>query len=600
MPIRLLDDKLINKIAAGEVIEKPASIVKELVENSLDAGATAIKVTIAGGGLQMIDIEDDGCGLSLEEISLAFLRHATSKLATEADLFNINTMGFRGEALPSIASVTRIEVFSKAEDTDGVYARIEAGVIEEIKNYPCPEGTRMIIKDLFFNTPARKKFMKSPVSEGNAVYDVIVKYALARPEVCFTFSNDKKTFFKTPGNGRLRDAVVSIFGADYASHMLEIDHSYENTSLIGLIGGPELTRFNRKQEFFCVNQRPVRSPMVYRALDTAYSGFLLAREYPVVILNLSLPANTIDVNVHPQKNEIRFQDEKPVFDYLHGVLRDRLKHADFNPRQSGLAISDNKTNQTTDFLYATRPIVSEGTLPLSKSDIADIRTEQSETKPMFISNAITYPNQFQQNVYASPANIDSDILSIEPGQELNIIGQTLNSYILVEAGNSLWLIDQHAAHERIIYSGLLESAAATDGPAQILALPLILELSARDMDLIEGNPKIFADLGFQLEPLGPNTLAIRSAPSIISGNEDEVIAEILDVMEEKGQVNLKDKALALMACKKAIKAGERLTFNEMERLIIDLLGSSDYKNCPHGRPTMIRLSHRDLDRMFKR
>lgn len=600
MPIRLLDDKLINKIAAGEVIEKPASVVKELVENSLDANATAIKITIAGGGLQMIDIEDDGCGLRQEEISLAFLRHATSKLATEVDLFNINTMGFRGEALPSIASVARIEVFSKAEETDGVYARLEAGVIEEIKNYPCPEGTRMIIKDIFFNTPARKKFMKSPVSEGNAVYDVIVKYALARPEVCFTFSNDKKTFFKTPGNGRLRDAVVSIFGADYASHMLEINHSYENTSLNGLIGGPELTRVNRKHEFFCVNQRPVRSPMVYRALDTAYSGFLLAREYPVVILNLSLPANTIDVNVHPQKNEIRFQDEKPVFDYLRGVIRDRLKGADFSPRQNGLATTNNIINQSTDLLYATSPIVSEGSLPLSKFDIADLRPEPSGTKPMFSLNTNAYPSQFHQNVYASPTSNDGDILSIEPGQDLNIIGQTLNSYILVEAGNSLWLIDQHAAHERIIYSRLLESAAAKDGPAQILALPLTLDLSARDMDLIENNPDIFNDLGFQLEPLGPNTLAIRSAPSIISGSEDEVIAEILDVIQEKGQVNLKEKALALMACKKAIKAGERLTFNEMERLIIDLLGSSDYKNCPHGRPTMIRLSRRDLDRMFKR
>ncbi|MGE5389902.1 MAG: DNA mismatch repair endonuclease MutL [Deltaproteobacteria bacterium] len=596
----MLDDKLINKIAAGEVIEKPASVVKELVENSLDAGASAVKVTIAGGGLQLIDIEDDGSGLSYDEIPLAFLRHATSKLAKEADLFDINTMGFRGEALPSIASVSRVEVFSKAYDSEGVYARLEAGNMEEIKNYPCPEGTRMIIKDIFFNTPARRKFMKTPVSEGNAVYDVIVKYALARPEVSFTFSNDKKTFFKTPGNGRLRDTVVAILGVDYAGHLLEIEHSYEGTSLTGLIGGPELTRANRKQEFFCVNQRPVRSPMVYRALDSAYSGLLLSREYPVVILNLSLPPHTIDVNVHPQKNEIRFQDEKPIFDYIYGVLRERLKKADFTPRPGGISMGVSQERKSLDYKYSPRPVVAEGALPLPFADTRASGSVTTGNKPMFSNSFGGYSREGNQDVYVNQPNIYSDTLSIEPGQELHIIAQTLNSYILIEAGDSLWLIDQHAAHERIIYSGLLEAAGAKDEPSQILALPLTLEFSTRDMDQIENHTQLFAELGFQLEAMGPTTLAIRSAPALISGSEDEVIAEILDAMAERGQVNIKEKALALMACKKAIKAGEKLDFNQMERLIIDLLASSDYKNCPHGRPTMIKLGRRDIDRMFKR
>jgi len=599
MPIRLLDDRLINKIAAGEVIEKPASVVKELVENSLDAGSTAIKVTIAGGGLQLIDIEDDGSGLNFEEIPLAFLRHATSKLASEADLFSINTMGFRGEALPSIASVSRIEVFSKAYGTEGVYARLEAGNVEEIKHYPCPEGTRMVIKELFFNTPARKKFMKSPVSEGNAVYDIVLKYALARPEVCFTFSNDKKTFFKTPGNGRLRDAVVAIFGADYAGHLLEIAHSYEDTHLTGLIGAPELTRVNRKQEFFCVNQRPVRSPMVYRALDSAYNGFLLAREYPVVILNLSLPPHIIDVNVHPQKNEIRFQEEKPIFDYLYGVLRDRLKQADFSPRPGAFPVGSIPERQPAGLSYFSQPVVAEGSLPLTYNDRPGIGPSPFQAKPMFRTASGAYQRELDQQ-YINPSSIEAEILSIEPGQELIILGQTLSSYILIESGDNLWLIDQHAAHERIIYSGLLEAAAAKDDPSQILALPLTLELSSRDMDLVEQNAALFVQLGFQLEPLGPNTLAVRSAPTLIAGSEDEVISEILEVIEEKGPLNIKEKSLALMACKNAIKAGEKLTYNEMERLIIDLLASRDYKNCPHGRPTMMKLSHRDLDRMFKR
>ncbi|NLW92398.1 MAG: DNA mismatch repair endonuclease MutL [Syntrophomonadaceae bacterium] len=600
MPIRLLDDKLINKIAAGEVIEKPASVVKELVENALDAGASAIKVTIAGGGLQLIDIEDDGSGLNYDEIPLAFLRHATSKLSAEADLFDINTMGFRGEALPSIASVSRIEVFSKAYYSEGVYARLEAGNMEEIMNYPCPEGTRMVIKDLFFNTPARKKFMKSPVSEGNAVYDTIVKYALARPDVCFTFSNDKKTFFKTPGNGRLRETAVALFGADYAGHLIEIEHSYEATSLHGLIGAPELTRANRKHEFFCVNRRPVRSPMVYRALDAAYAGFLLTREYPVVMLNLSLPTNTIDVNVHPQKNEIRFQDEKAIFDYIYGVLRERLKGADFSPRQIPISEGLSLQRQAGYYTNNISNMVAEGELPLSFRENKVWGLGTSGDKTMFRDSRRLDSSDNTPNVYLSTPSAESDTLSIEPGQELQIIGQTLNSYILIEAGNSLWLIDQHAAHERIIYSGLLEAVAIKDEPSQILALPLTLELSTRDMDNVEKHTHLFEELGFHVEALGPNTLAVRSAPALISGSEDEVIAEILDAIEERGQVNIKEKALALMACKKAIKAGERLNFNQMERLVIDLLSSSDYKNCPHGRPTMMKLSHRDLDRMFKR
>lgn len=599
MPIRLLDDKLINKIAAGEVIEKPASVVKELLENSLDAGAKAVKINIAGGGLNLIDIEDDGGGLAYDEIPMAFLRHATSKLTSEADLFNINTMGFRGEALPSIASVSRIEVYSKPYDSPGVYARLEVGNIEEIKNYPCPEGTRMVIKDLFYNTPARKKFMKTPVSEGNAVYDVIIKYALARPDVCITFSNDKKTFFKTPGNGRLKDAVVAIFGIDYAGHLLEIEHSYEGTGLIGLIGGPELTRINRKQEFFCVNQRPVRSPMVYRALDAAYSGFLLAREYPVVILNLSLPPNIIDVNVHPQKNEIRFQEEKPIFDYIYGVLRDRLKKADFSPRPGGVSLGVSTHGEVADLTYSPRYVVAEGYLPLTFHENSRHGSILSDAKPMFSTSYGGYEQAINQNTYLTP-RIESDSLSIDPGQELQIIGQTLDSYILVEAGDNLWLIDQHAAHERIIYSGLLEAAAVKDEPSQILALPLTLELSTREMEQVEKNTQLFAELGFQMEALGPNSLAIRSAPALISGSEDEVISEILDALEERGQANIKEKSMALMACKKAIKAGEKLNLNQMERLVIDLLASRDHKNCPHGRPTMLKLTHRDLDRMFKR
>ncbi len=579
MAIQLLNDSLINKIAAGEVIEKPASVVKELVENSLDAGATAIKVGIKNGGLDIIEIEDDGQGMEFEEIPLAFLRHATSKITREEDLYNITTMGFRGEALPSIASVSRMEIYTKSENTDGVYARLEGGRFDAHEYHACPEGTRLIIRELFFNTPARKKFIKSPVSEGNQVYETITRYALARPEVSFSFNNEKRSFFKTSGNGSLRDAVISIYGSDFASHLLDIEYEGSSSHIRGLISGPELVRANRRQEILFINRRPVRSALLYRAVEAAYSGLLLAREFPVVILNIQLPPAGIDVNVHPQKSEVRFQDEREIFQLVQGVLKDALAHADSRP-------GEHIFNRPGFYTYApSRP----GTAPEFR--------EQNVFPDSPVYEPVT-PGSFVRSNYSGLPNIEA--LEVSPGAEFKIIGQVLNSYIVVEYQDALWLIDQHAAHERILFSNLMNAAANSEDPAQILAIPLSLEMSSREMQLVEQNMEVFADMGFHLESLGPNSLVIRSVPTVVAGNEDEILREVIEMLEMKNNPDIKRRALTMMACKKAIKAGEVLSHYEMEKLLIDLLGVPDYKNCPHGRPTMVKLDHHDLDRMFKR
>ncbi|WP_054696977.1 DNA mismatch repair endonuclease MutL [Syntrophomonas palmitatica] len=579
MTIQLLSDSLINKIAAGEVIEKPASVIKELVENSLDAGATAVKVSIKNGGLDLIEVEDDGQGMSFEEIPLAFLRHATSKINKEEDLYNIHTMGFRGEALPSIASVSRVELYTKTVNHDGVHARLEGGRMDEHEYHACPEGTRLIVRELFFNTPARKKFIKSPVSEGNQVYDLITRYALARPEVCFSFNNEKRTYFKTPGNGSLRDTVISIYGSDFASHLLDISYISPSASLTGLIGRPELVRANRRQEMLFVNQRPVRSALLYRAVEAAYAGFLLAREFPVVILTLQLPPDSVDVNVHPQKSEVRFQDEKAVFQIVQGVLKDALVSADSRPGE-----------------YIFKQPISYNYMP-SPPSAAPLFREQ---------NVFQNSSGFEQSRPTAFNSIDyiglphNEALEVLPGDELKIIGQVLNSYIVIEHQDALWLVDQHAAHERILYSYLIGSASAGEEAAQILAIPLSIELSSREMETVEQHREVFAAMGFHLESLGPNTLVIRSVPTVVAGNEEEILREVLEMLTTKRDPDIKQRAVTMMACKKAIKAGEVLRHYEMEKLLIDLLRVPDYKNCPHGRPTMVKLDHHDLDRMFKR
>ncbi len=586
MPIKLLDDGLINKIAAGEVIERPASIVKELIENSIDSGARRITVKIAGGGSEKIEVEDNGQGIDFEEVPLAFLRHATSKIKREEDLQHILTMGFRGEALPSIASVSRIDMYSKSGTEAGVYAYLEGGQLAVHQINPSPAGTRIIIKDLFYNTPARKKFLKSAVTESNHIHELMCKYALARPDISFSYSNEKKNYFKTPGNNSLLDTVMAVYGRDFAEHLMEVSYSGDSYQLKGLISQPEIKRNNRKNQLFFINCRPIRSPILYRAIDRAYQGRVLSREHPGVSLSVDLDPASVDVNVHPQKSEIRFKDEQGIFRVVLDVLRDRLEKSNWRVNLN--------------YLRSDTPAVGE-----KLSTVSNESSRVISQQPVFGSSSAVNEEDISCENAADltylTESIESERQAVDKAEEITIIGQVFNSYILIEKDDSLWIADQHAAHEKVLFSHLLDEYQQDHGSVQDLIFPITLELSATQIETLEQNLDSLDSLGFSIQVIGHKSIAIRTVPLLASGREKEVLYEILDeLLKNKNLPDLNRKALTIMSCKKAVKAGQRLRQDEMEIIIKNLFQLEDYKHCPHGRPTIIRLGYEDLERMFKR
>lgn len=588
MSIRLLDDELINKIAAGEVVERPASVVKELVENAIDAEARNIMVTVSQAGLEKIEVEDDGKGMSREEIPLAFMRHATSKIKEERDLYHITTMGFRGEALPSIASVSIVDIYSCQEGETGVFAHLEGGVIKSIDYHPCPKGTRIIVRDIFYNTPARRKFLKSPVSESAHIFEMLVKYALSRPDIAFTYRSDKKTYFKTPGNGNLRDAVLAVYGADFLNPLIDIEYKGQNYSIKGLISRPEVKKNNRKNQLFFVNNRPIRSNLLYKAVDEAYKGLLVSREYPVVILSLAIPPAEVDVNVHPQKTEVRFRDDARVFRLVYQVLREHLDNLEYQGKWGIL-----KKEREEVFYY-------DKTEEKPKEDIY-IREEKFYVNEKTLFN-IQPKLQYKKELSSSAEEIVNMIFSQkeeEKAEDYKVLGQILLNYILLEKDNSLYIIDQHAAHERILYEQF-KKQYEENIVIQPLAFPLSLQLSASQLEIIERNMDLLKDLGFELDVISYNSAVLRAAPSFIAGKELEVLEDVLVSLDEKGEADLHDKILAVIACRKAVKAGDSLTLLEMDRIIESLWKTDNCRYCPHGRPTMFRITGEELDNIFKR
>lgn len=581
MSIKLLDDNLINKIAAGEVIERPGSVAKELVENAIDSGADRIMVRVSHGGIDKIEVEDNGCGISGEELPLALQRHATSKISTAEDLFNISTLGFRGEALPSIASVSRLDIYSRKKGCEGVHARIEGGQIMELEPTACPEGTRVVINDLFYNTPVRKKFLKSPVSEGNHIHDFITKLALARPDISFTLGNENKTYFKTPGKGILIDAVLSIYGRDFAAGLIPVGYKGEKYSITGLVSTPEISRVNRKNQIFFINRRPIRSPMLYKAIDQAYKGLLISREFPITILSIDVPPDGVDVNVHPQKTEVRFKDEKDIFKLVYEVVRQTLNDVDYQftgeikPDQAPFVSGYVSPTRRAAFSYYEKPL---------EFDIVHNKNTEKFRRELDM-----------------PSNREE---IMESGESLSepyrIIGQYLYSYILVERGAQLWLVDQHAAHERINYARFKETPRSADQMTQILAIPITVQLAAQQLQLLQENRQLIIDLGFDIDTVGPDTIALRAAPVLFKGREMEIITEVLDLLEDNKKIDLEHEAIAMMACKSAVKAGQGLSMEEMEKIIKDLLETDNFRNCPHGRPTILSLGRQEIERRFKR
>lgn len=567
--IRILDDSLIDKIAAGEVIERPASVVKELVENAIDAGSTRIEIEVHGGGIEYIRVSDNGCGIAEEELVLAFTRHATSKLYRENDLWELCSLGFRGEALPSIGAVARVEV-TTSEGKAGAGLKVEGGIITGPWPAAAPRGTSVVVRDLFFNTPARRKFLKTPVTEVNQILDVAVRLAFSNPDISFSFSSEKRTVFKTPGDGSLLNTALAVYGRDFAQKLLPFAGSEGEIKVFGLLGRPELARRNRKGQLFYVNRRSVRNPVLSSALEEGYRGFQLAGERPVAIVFIEIPHSQVDVNVHPQKHEVRFHDEQAVFRAVMRSVREKLNslQGGWEPGQGVLVNRATERKQIFLSEVMERPAGTEAVM-------------MPECEPMWQEQRIAF---------------DGGAEHVKP---VNIFGQWRNSYIICEIEGKLEIIDQHAAHERLLFNEIRSKVGSI--PTQELAVTVLVEVPHDTVRRLEQWQGQLEKLGFRAEPFGEKSIVIRAVPEYARNSEVETMLEILEELEEgQNGGDLMDRSCKTLACKGAVKAGQRLTEMEIKELIQRWLETENRGFCPHGRPVSVSLSEKDLERMLKR
>ncbi len=626
-----LSQHVANLIAAGEVVERPASVVKELLENAVDAGASKVTVEIKDGGMTFIRVTDNGCGMASEDARTAFLRHATSKLRTAEDLAAIGTMGFRGEALAAIASVSRIDLMTKtAGSTAGTDLHLEAGKITEESEVGCPDGTTIIIRDLFFNTPARMKFMKADTVEGSRVTAAVQLQALAHPEVAFTYLRDGKQILSAPGSGKLEDAAYCVYGRDCAK-LVKVESRWENYTLTGFVSKPTDARPSRSMQTFFVNDRPVRSKLLISALEEAYRNQLMVGKFPACVLHLRLPANAVDVNVHPAKTEVKFLQEKAVFDCVHyGVLGALNKQTDrpqvqFKPNTTYTApapAAKSAPKQENFFRTMTAQeyknfsaAVQSAPQPKKEAAAATVHAlERQQTIPVqetVMTPAVAPIAPAKPQSIVMPASVDIPKHTEEPEQTAlampteipwRMVGELYNSYILVEQGEDAFLIDKHAAHERILFEKLKANQEAIS--LQILLSPIPVQLSPEGAAELLSNAAMLLELGFEIEEFGDNTVLLRQIPMDLDASDaadavETLAADLLRGRREKADT-VRDEILHTVACKAAIKAGWVNDEKELLALVKQVMAREDLKYCPHGRPICISLSKKQLEKQFKR
>jgi len=586
LPIRVLPPEVAARIAAGEVVERPASVVKELVENALDAGASRIVIEVTSGGLDSIRVSDDGCGLEAPELQVAFQRHATSKLANDADLASVLTLGFRGEALPSIAAVAEVEMVSRPAATDSAAKlRLVPEAPLELSTCGAPVGTSVTVRRLFARLPARRKFLRSAASETNGVTAVVSHHALAYPEVRFTLTLDGRQALQTPGSGEPRDALAAVYGAEAAAAMLEVGKkepgtgNRETTSAVcvdGLVGPPQISRAGRQYISIIVNQRWVQNRRLTFAVEEAYQGLLMAGRHPLAVLHLRVPAEEVDVNVHPTKAEVRFRDEGAIFGALQRAVRSALL--------AGASVRDASS------------LVGAPPLELSPQPSAPLLWEHGLRVA-----AATAPDA---PAGRPPANGEASGVAATPSQALpvmRVIGQMGGTYIIAEGPHGMYLIDQHAAHERVLYERFWRRRQEGAPEVQGLLEPLTLELSPRQRTLLAEQAEALAGHGFDIEPFGAGASVLRALPrSLARGDARQAVLEFVDMMFEEGEGDRRDRVAMSLACHGAVRAGKTLSLEEMRDLAGQLEDCEAPSTCPHGRPTMIHLSAETLAREFGR
>ena len=576
MPIQVLSPQIASKIAAGEVTERPASVVKELVENSLDAGARRISVEIRGGGIEYIRVTDDGIGIPPDEVAVAFERFATSKLVDPRDLDSVGTFGFRGEALPSIAAVARVVMVSRTQDGDAAaQVEVEAGRVLRRQSVGAAQGTSVTVRGLFHNLPARRKFLRSFASESTRIQSAVGRFALARPDVAVSLILDDKSTIATNGSGDLREAMASVYSAQITEATLDIEAEEGDSGVHGLIGRPSLARSNRNHVTIFVNGRWVQNRSLGFALFEAYRGFLMERRYPIAVVNIAVPYSDVDVNVHPSKTEVRLRDERRVFSILQRTVRETL--------------------------IANLPVQEISTRPVDDQNLPSVRTYW----PIIPPNQTLDSDDMGSEAPLQTAPSQSPQQPLIPRRALpalRVLGQIKATYIAAEGPDGMYLIDQHAAHERVLFERIKSDSRAGSPSVQGLMEPVTVDLTPEQREIVDSRHSNVSGLGFHVEDFGGGTSVLRGVPAVI-GPEDPAgsLRDVLDLMAEGGGYESWDERAAYsLACHGAIRAGKSLTNQETEDLVRQLEQCSQPHTCPHGRPTMIHLSAARLEEEFGR
>ncbi len=655
--ITLLDQNTINKIAAGEVIERPSAVVKELVENAIDAGANGITIEIKEGGISFIRITDNGIGIAPSELQIAFKRHSTSKIKSVEDLMTVKSLGFRGEALSSIAAVSQVELVTKtAGSLTGSRYLMEGGEEKGIEEIGCPEGTTFIVRNLFFNTPARRKFLKSAMTEASYVGDLIERIAISHPNIAFKFINNNQVKLQTSGNNNLKDIIYHVYGREIAGQTVSIEKVNETIKVTGFIGKPMVSRGNRNYMNYFINGRYIKSSIINRAIEEAYKPYTMSHRYPFTVLSFEMDSSLIDVNVHPTKMEVRFSNQEEVFHTTYEALSNGLKEREMIPtvtfdapkkdikslqknhslENSKLEVQNLEKSHLTNpvleesvFLGRTavlkntesvsNPMVEKGPEPFERHRIEvekqveeknqtkqeiDIKNEEL-IKEDIVRDEVVYHTGAQLDLFSNaPENNEQIFLSKENIKEHRIIGQLFSTYWLIEFEDKLFLIDQHAAHEKVLFERTMKTIKNREFASQMLNPPVILTLNMREEEVLKKNIEVFNQLGFEIEPFGGREFSVRAVPSnLLNIAQKELLIEMIDdlVAEDgKQHTDLLLEKVASLSCKAAVKGNMRLSQLEAHELIDELMTLENPYHCPHGRPTIVSMSKYEIEKKFKR
>ena len=599
--IRVLDEATINKIAAGEVVERPVSVVKELVENAIDAGARNISVEIKGGGIDYIRVTDNGSGIEKSSIPSAFLRHATSKINSIEDLLDVTSLGFRGEALSSIAAVSQVELMTKTKESIFGYRYcINGGREMSFDEAGVPDGTTVIVRNLFYNTPARRKFLKSALTEGNGVTQLMEKLILSHPDISFKYIANSVIKLTSTGAGDILSGIYTVFGRDIARSLVEASSDSEMCSRGGYIGKPEISRGNRNYELFFVNGRCIKSRIVTAAVEEAFAPFLMQHRFPFVILYLTIPSELIDVNVHPAKTEIRFMDEKQIYSAIAGAVSEALTRRELIPD----AIAEEIKPVRNDIKASVSPVPEP--FEVSRIENVKITGHESHELPRAYEKKADAPDVIADKIAENPEQLTfGEGFFAEGSEKLHrIIGQVFDTYWIIEYEGKMYMVDQHAAHEKVLYERFSAQIAEGGVTSQLISPPYIVTLSVSQEEAVRANLETFSELGFTIEHFGGKEYALSSVPSELfrMTPEDYFISVVDDLAENSKTASpkqVKDR-IATMACKAAVKGNMPMKYAEADALIRELFTLDNPYNCPHGRPTVIAFSKQDIEKMFKR